>query len=164
MRIKPKKSLGQNFLIDKNIIRKITEAYPISKESEILEIGPGDGKLTEKILEKKPNNLDIIEIDEDLIKERYQGIRPAPGYPACPDHTEKQTLFALLDAEHTIGVSLTESFAMAPASSVSGFYYSHPESQYFATGKISNDQLESLAARKAMDIAELQRWLRPILD
>lgn len=102
--------------------------------------------------------------NEELIKERYQGIRPAPGYPACPDHTEKASLFELLDAENAIGVKLTEHFAMTPAASVSGFYFSHPESQYFATGKISNDQLESISARKNKSVDEMTRWLQPILD
>lgn len=101
--------------------------------------------------------------NEELIKERYQGIRPAPGYPACPDHTEKATLFQLLDAEKLIDVSLTESYAMTPAASVSGFYFAHPDSKYFSTGKIDSDQLDSLAARKNMTSAELKRWLRPIL-
>lgn len=102
--------------------------------------------------------------NEELIKERYKGIRPAPGYPACPDHTEKVTLFSLLKAEKNIGVSLTEHFAMTPAAAVSGFYFSHPESSYFATGKISKDQVASLAARKAMPLAELERWLSPVLN
>lgn len=102
--------------------------------------------------------------NEELIKERYKGIRPAPGYPACPDHTEKSTLFKLLDAENKIGVSLTQNYAMTPAASVSGFYFSHPESQYFATGKIGQDQLESLAERKEMPLDEITRWLRPILE
>jgi len=102
--------------------------------------------------------------NEELIKERYQGIRPAPGYPACPDHTEKATLFSLLDAEQSIGVSLTESYAMSPAASVSGFYFSHPNSQYFATGKIGDDQVKSLAERKDIDQQAMTRWLRPILD
>ncbi|MDB6062255.1 MAG: methionine synthase [Verrucomicrobiaceae bacterium] len=102
-------------------------------------------------------------LDNDaLIKERYRGIRPAPGYPACPDHTEKATLFRLLNAEQ-IGVELTEHFAMTPASSVSGFYYSHPQSEYFGLGKIQRDQVESIAARKGMDIAEMERWLAPVL-
>jgi 5-methyltetrahydrofolate--homocysteine methyltransferase len=102
--------------------------------------------------------------NQDLIRERYQGIRPAPGYPACPDHTEKATLFELLDAEARTGVTLTEHFAMTPASSVSGFYYSHPESTYFAVGKIGRDQVEQLARRKGVPIDELERWLRPNLD
>ena len=102
--------------------------------------------------------------NEEIIKERYQGIRPAPGYPACPDHTEKATLFALLDAEQAIGVELTEHYAMTPAASVSGFYYSHPESQYFATGKIGNDQLESISKRKDKSLEEMTRWLQPILE
>ncbi|MCX2981349.1 methionine synthase [Halieaceae bacterium IMCC14734] len=102
--------------------------------------------------------------NEDLIRERYQGIRPAPGYPACPDHTEKETLFQLLDAEPKTGVSLTESFAMLPASSVSGFYYSHPDSTYFAIGKIGRDQVEQMAQRKGVPIDQVERWLRPNLD
>lgn len=101
--------------------------------------------------------------NEDLIRERYQGIRPAPGYPACPDHTEKRTLFELLDVEESIGIELTEHFAMTPAASVSGFYFSHPDTRYFATGKITADQLESLANRKQQPIEELERWLRPVL-
>jgi 5-methyltetrahydrofolate--homocysteine methyltransferase len=100
--------------------------------------------------------------NSDLIRERYRGIRPAPGYPACPDHTEKATLFRLLAAER-IGVALTEHFAMTPAASVSGFYYSHPQSHYFGVGKIQRDQVESLASRKGMSVAELERWLMPVL-
>ena len=102
--------------------------------------------------------------NEALIRERYRGIRPAPGYPACPDHTEKATLFSLLQATETTGVTLSDNYAMAPASSVSGFYYSHPESQYFAIGKIGKDQLEDLAARKGESVATMERWLRPNLD
>jgi 5-methyltetrahydrofolate--homocysteine methyltransferase len=102
--------------------------------------------------------------NEELIKERYVGIRPAPGYPACPDHTEKAALFKLLQATDNIGISLTEHFAMTPAASVSGFYFSHPESQYFATGKIGKDQIDSLAARKGFSVAEVERWLAPVLN
>lgn len=101
---------------------------------------------------------------EELIKERYQGIRPAPGYPACPDHSEKSTLFSLLDAETTTGVSLTESFAMLPAATVSGLYFSHPESRYFSVGKISEDQVKDLALRKQTDLTELSRLLSPNLE
>ncbi|HLJ51830.1 MAG TPA: vitamin B12 dependent-methionine synthase activation domain-containing protein, partial [Rhizomicrobium sp.] len=101
---------------------------------------------------------------EDLILEKYDGIRPAPGYPAQPDHTEKATLFKLLDAENTAGVKLTESFAMWPGSSVSGLYFSHPESFYFGVGKIERDQVEDYAARKSMTVAEVERWLAPILN
>jgi 5-methyltetrahydrofolate--homocysteine methyltransferase len=101
---------------------------------------------------------------EELILEKYQGIRPAPGYPAQPDHTEKKTLFALLDAENTSGVKLTESFAMWPGSSVSGLYFSNPESFYFGVGKIERDQVEDYAARKGMTTAEVERWLAPILN
>ena len=101
--------------------------------------------------------------NEALIKEQYQGIRPAPGYPSCPDHSEKTTLFNLLDANQC-GISLTDSFAMLPAASVSGWYYSHPQAKYFNTGKIQRDQLESLAKRKQTPLAEVERWLRPILD
>jgi 5-methyltetrahydrofolate--homocysteine methyltransferase len=101
---------------------------------------------------------------EDLIRERYRGIRPAPGYPACPDHTEKATLFRLLDATNACGVRLSENFAMSPASSVSGFYFSHPESRYFAVGKIGRDQVEDLARRKGEPSEVVERWLRPNLD
>ena len=100
--------------------------------------------------------------NDELIREKYQGIRPAPGYPACPDHTEKAALFELLDAERT-GIVLTESFAMYPASSVSGFYFGHPESKYFATGKISKDQVIDYAHRKDMPLEEIERWLSPVL-
>ncbi|MCB0820720.1 MAG: methionine synthase, partial [Bacteroidetes bacterium] len=100
---------------------------------------------------------------EELISEKYQGIRPAPGYPACPDHTEKQTLFELLDAEKNTGIKLTESFAMYPTAAVSGWYFSHPESKYFGLGKIQKDQVEDYAARKAMDIEIAERWLSPVL-
>ncbi|WP_372777801.1 methionine synthase [Litorivivens sp.] len=102
--------------------------------------------------------------NEELIKEKYQGIRPAPGYPACPDHTEKPTLFTILNAEAETGVALTEHFAMTPAASVSGFYYSHPESRYFAVGKIAKDQVESIAERKGKSFKEMERWLSPVLD
>lgn len=101
---------------------------------------------------------------EDLILEKYQGIRPAPGYPAQPDHTEKATLFELLDAETTAGVKLTESFAMWPGSSVSGLYFANPESYYFGVGKIEHDQVEDYAARKGMSVAETERWLAPVLN
>ena len=101
---------------------------------------------------------------EDLILEKYQGIRPAPGYPAQPDHTEKATLFELLDAEATAGVKLTESFAMWPGSSVSGLYFANPESYYFGVGKIERDQVEDYAARKGMTVAETERWLAPVLN
>ncbi|SFB81496.1 methionine synthase (B12-dependent) [Microbulbifer thermotolerans] len=102
--------------------------------------------------------------NEELIKEAYRGIRPAPGYPACPDHTEKTTLFKLLDAEQNTGVNLTEHFAMLPAASVSGWYFAHPEAKYFNVGKIGRDQLANLANRKGMDERELERWLRPNLE
>ncbi|MDA9495250.1 methionine synthase [Bradyrhizobium sp. CCBAU 11361] len=101
---------------------------------------------------------------DDLILEKYQGIRPAPGYPAQPDHTEKATLFELLDAEATAGVKLTESFAMWPGSSVSGLYFASPESYYFGVGKIERDQVEDYAARKGMTVAEAERWLAPVLN
>jgi 5-methyltetrahydrofolate--homocysteine methyltransferase len=100
----------------------------------------------------------------DLIAERYRGIRPAPGYPAQPDHTEKATLFELLDAERAIGIKLTESFAMWPASSVSGLYFSHPDSHYFGVGKIERDQIEDYARRKNWDVKEAERWLAPVLN
>jgi 5-methyltetrahydrofolate--homocysteine methyltransferase len=102
-------------------------------------------------------------LDNDaLIREEYRGIRPAPGYPACPDHTEKGNLFRLLDAPK-IGVTLTESYAMWPAAAVSGFYFSHPESQYFAVGKIGSDQAEDYARRKGLALPEVEKWLAPVL-
>jgi 5-methyltetrahydrofolate--homocysteine methyltransferase len=101
--------------------------------------------------------------NEDLIREEYQGIRPAPGYPACPDHTEKRLLFDLLDAEKSTGIQLTESFAMYPAAAVSGFYFSHPESKYFGLGKINKDQVEEYAVRKNKDVAFIEKWLSPNL-
>ena len=101
--------------------------------------------------------------NDELIRAKYQGIRPAPGYPACPDHTEKATLFELLNAETAANVSLTEHYAMYPAASVSGFYFSHPESRYFGIGKIDRDQLESYAQRKGLSVDETERWLRPLL-
>ncbi len=102
--------------------------------------------------------------NEDLIRERYQGIRPAPGYPACPDHTEKRTLWKLLDVEAQTGIQLTESCAMWPASSVSGLYFSHPEARYFAVGKLQKDQVTDYAQRKAFTEAEVERWLAPYLN
>ena len=101
---------------------------------------------------------------EDLIKENYEGIRPAPGYPACPDHTEKNKLFHLLDATNGIGIQLTESLAMFPASSVCGWYFSHPDAKYFGVGKIEKDQLNNYAERKGMSEEDAIKWLRPILE
>ena len=103
-------------------------------------------------------------LDNDaLIAERYAGIRPAPGYPACPDHTEKQTLFALLDASAATGIELTESMAMRPGAAVSGWYFGHPDSQYFVVGRLGQDQVEDYAARKGWSLAEAERWLGPNL-
>lgn len=101
---------------------------------------------------------------EELISEKYVGIRPAPGYPACPDHTEKKALFDLLQAEDKIGIQLTESFAMYPASSVSGFYFSNPESKYFPIGKIAKDQVKNYAERKGMSLELTEKWLAPVLN
>ena len=101
--------------------------------------------------------------NEDLIREKYRGIRPAPGYPACPDHTEKWLLFDLLESTKHTGVQLTESLAMMPASSVSGMYFAHPEAKYFAVGKIQRDQVEDYAQRKGMTVAEVEKWLSPNL-
>jgi 5-methyltetrahydrofolate--homocysteine methyltransferase len=101
--------------------------------------------------------------NEDLIAEQYQGIRPAPGYPACPDHSEKRKLFDLLGAEKSTGIALTDSFAMWPAASVSGWYFSHPQSKYFGVGKIGKDQIESIAQRKGVTVAEVEKWFRPVL-
>jgi 5-methyltetrahydrofolate--homocysteine methyltransferase len=100
---------------------------------------------------------------EDLIAERYRGIRPAPGYPACPDHRAKGPLFALLDAERHASMHLTESFAMLPASAVAGFYLSHPQASYFAVGRIGRDQVQDYAARSGTSLAEAERWLAPAL-
>ncbi|MDO7850236.1 methionine synthase [Hymenobacter convexus] len=102
--------------------------------------------------------------NEDLVQEKYRGVRPAPGYPGCPDHTEKITLFNLLDAEGKTGISLTENLAMYPASSVSGMYYAHPDSRYFGLGRIGVDQVADIAQRKHMPLAELERWLMPNLN
>ncbi|MCR6030894.1 methionine synthase [Nocardioides sp. zg-579] len=101
--------------------------------------------------------------NEDLIAERYTGIRPAPGYPACPDHTEKQTIWELLDVEASTGIRLTESMAMWPGASVSGLYYSHPQSQYFVVGRLGRDQVAAYAERKGWTLAEAERWLSPNL-
>src|SRR5881628_2679419 len=101
---------------------------------------------------------------EDLIRERYRGIRPAPGYPACPDHTEKQILFDLLQAVKNTGITLTETFAMLPASSVSGLYFAHPDAKYFAVGKLGRDQILDYARRKNMDLVAIERWLSPNLN
>jgi 5-methyltetrahydrofolate--homocysteine methyltransferase len=101
---------------------------------------------------------------EDMIAEKYRGIRPAPGYPAQPDHTEKGTLFDLLDVKKNAGAELTESYMMWPGSSVSGIYYSHPESIYFGVGKIERDQVEDYAARKGWTIEVCERWLAPLLN
>jgi 5-methyltetrahydrofolate--homocysteine methyltransferase len=102
--------------------------------------------------------------NEELIREKYRGIRPAPGYPACPDHTEKKLLWQLLDVEKQTGIKLTESCAMWPASSVSGLYFAHPESKYFAVGKLAKDQVEEYAKRKGMPLTEVERWLSPYLN
>jgi 5-methyltetrahydrofolate--homocysteine methyltransferase len=99
---------------------------------------------------------------DQLIAEKYQGIRPAPGYPAAPDHTEKKTLFSLVGAERA-GIQLTESFAMMPAAAVSGFYFAHPQAKYFAVGKIGRDQVLDYSRRKNMSLAEAERWLAPVL-
>ncbi|MBK9248174.1 MAG: hypothetical protein IPM69_08710 [Ignavibacteria bacterium] len=101
--------------------------------------------------------------NQGLIDEEYQGIRPAPGYPACPDHTEKKTLFALLDVENNAGIWLTENYAMYPAAAVSGWYFAHPQSKYFPIGKIGRDQVKDYARRKGMSIEEVERWLSPNL-
>lgn len=102
--------------------------------------------------------------NEELIREKYQGIRPAPGYPACPDHLEKETIFSLLDVSNKIGLELTESMAMYPAAAVSGYYFAHPESKYFGLGKIGNDQLADYVTRKKIDLKSAKKWLSPILN
>jgi 5-methyltetrahydrofolate--homocysteine methyltransferase len=102
--------------------------------------------------------------NDDLIHEKYRGIRPAAGYPACPDHTEKAILWDLLDAELHTSIKLTESFAMYPGASVSGLFFSHPESKYFAVGKLGKDQIEDHAKRKNVSVTEDERWLGPWLN
>ena len=101
--------------------------------------------------------------NDDLIGEKYQGIRPAPGYPACPDHTEKQTLFNLLNVSENTSITLTENFAMQPAASVSGFYFAHNNSRYFGVGKLAQDQVTDYARRKGMNVKEAEKWLQPNL-
>ena len=102
--------------------------------------------------------------NEELIGEAYRGIRPAPGYPSCPDHTEKGELFRVLDAPGNVAMSLTESFAMRPAASVSGYYFAHPEARYFGLGRIDKDQVADYAGRKGMTLQEAERWLAPNLS
>ena len=97
--------------------------------------------------------------NQEMIRERYDGIRPAPGYPACPDHTTKPGLFKLLNAPDNTGITLTDSMAMLPTAAVSGYYFSHPKAQYFGIGKIDEDQVEDYAKRRGMDLAKVQRWL-----
>jgi 5-methyltetrahydrofolate--homocysteine methyltransferase len=101
--------------------------------------------------------------NEDLIKEEYDGIRPAPGYPAQPDHTEKLTIWKLLDVEKNIGMALTDSLAMIPTAAVSGLYFSHPQSTYFGIGKINKEQVEDYAKRKNMSFETIEKWLSPVL-
>jgi 5-methyltetrahydrofolate--homocysteine methyltransferase len=125
--------------------------------------------LAERMHQRVRNELWAYAPDEDLacpdlIAEKYRGIRPAPGYPAQPDHTEKATLFALLDAEKATGIKLTESYAMLPGSSVCGLYFAHPDSHYFGVGRIERDQVEDYARRKGWSLAEAERWLAPILN
>jgi 5-methyltetrahydrofolate--homocysteine methyltransferase len=102
--------------------------------------------------------------NEDIIAEKYRGIRPAPGYPACPEHSEKGPLFDLLQAPKNAGITLTENFAMLPTAAVSGFYFSHPQAQYFATGKVDKDQVADYAKRKGWTVEEAERWLAPVLS
>jgi 5-methyltetrahydrofolate--homocysteine methyltransferase len=108
----------------------------------------------------KTENLEM----KDIIREKYRGIRPAPGYPACTDHQAKPPLFELLGAQASTGITLTESNAMFPASSVSGWYFNHPESKYFAVGKLAKDQIEDLAKRMETPVAGVEKWLAPYLD
>ncbi|MBV9621751.1 MAG: methionine synthase, partial [Gammaproteobacteria bacterium] len=106
---------------------------------------------------------DELLTNQQLVREEYRGIRPAPGYPACPDHTEKEKLWQLLDVEASTGIRLTESYAMYPTAAVSGWYLAHPQARYFALGKIDRDQVADYAARKRLSVAEVERWLRPNL-
>jgi 5-methyltetrahydrofolate--homocysteine methyltransferase len=102
-------------------------------------------------------------VNAALVAERFRGIRPAPGYPACPDHTIKRTLFDLLAVPEAVGITLTESFAMLPAASVSGWYFAHPDAQYFGLGRIGRDQVEDYARRRDLPVADVERWLGPNL-
>ncbi len=102
--------------------------------------------------------------NEELIAEKYRGIRPAPGYPACPDHTEKRTLFDLLQAEERTGIELTENFAMLPAAAVSGLYFAHPQARYFSVDRINREQVHAYAQRKGMPVKDVERWLSPNLS
>jgi 5-methyltetrahydrofolate--homocysteine methyltransferase len=102
--------------------------------------------------------------NEAMIREEYRGIRPAPGYPACPDHSQKPLLFDMLHATHHTGITLTDSFAMWPTAAVSGFYFGHPQSEYFGVARIGRDQVEEYAQRRGVDVAQAERWLRPNLD
>ena len=102
--------------------------------------------------------------NEALIKEQYRGIRPAPGYPACPEHSLKTILFDMLDAHHATGITLTESFAMLPTAAVSGFYFGHAQSEYFGVARVGRDQLEEYATRRGIDLDTAERYLRPNLD
>lgn len=106
---------------------------------------------------------DELYTNDELIAEHYAGIRPAPGYPSCPDHTEKGKLFSILNVEQNTGIHLTESYAMLPAASVSGWYFSHPKAKYFPLGKIYKDQVKNYAERKGMSVEEIERWLAPVL-
>jgi 5-methyltetrahydrofolate--homocysteine methyltransferase len=102
--------------------------------------------------------------NEALIREQYRGIRPAPGYPACPEHSLKPILFDLLDAEQGVGLTLTENFAMLPTAAVSGFYFGHPQSEYFGVARVGEEQLQDYAVRRGVDVDTARRWLRPNLD
>ena len=119
------------------------------------------------IIDEKYSSGEVVKlvkkINKELIKESYKGIRPAPGYTACPDHTEKETLFSLLNATQETGIELTESFAMYPTAAVSGWYFAHPEAQYFNVGKLKKDQVEDYAARKGESLDYIERWLAPSL-
>jgi len=101
--------------------------------------------------------------NDDLIRERYRGIRPAPGYPACPDHTEKATLWAMLKPDDNAGMTITESYAMLPTAAVSGWYYAHPDARYFSVTRIQKDQVDDYSERKKLDLITTERWLAPIL-
>ena len=122
---------------------------------------PGAGTAAESAPKQTPK--EALQAFNDLIAEKYRGIRPAAGYPSCPDHSEKRTLWQLLDAEQAAGIRLTETFAMWPAASVSGLYFSHPEARYFAVDLVTRDQVEDYARRKGVPRAEAERWLAPNL-
>ena len=156
-----KKHDDYNSILTKALADRLAEAFAEYLHLEIRRNYWGYDSLdnsTENSLDKTNFNI------EDLIKEKYVGIRPAPGYPACPDHTEKKAIFEFLDVTKEIGLELTESMAMLPAASVSGLYFAHKDANYFGLGLVSKDQVEDYAKRKNMKVEVIEKWLGPNLN